>query len=230
MPIIHATQPNKSVMGATEHLEPHCTAKGLMTSTQSSCQSQLSACVFSGGLSRRMGQDKALLIHRSHLSWLEHISGLLLKLECPVQVLTRHPEHQQQLRRLPAVRVVMEAPPWRGPLQAMARVLPRNSSTALFTAPVDMPELELCDLEVLLEAWRENTQLAVIASDGERLQPLLGIYPGGIDPHRSMLEVLRHGTGRWMDWLELIPHRSVRLPARRLLNCNRPGDLNGLHS
>ena len=185
----------------------------------------LSACVLSGGLSRRMGRDKALLPHHSHPTWLEHISALLLQLHLPVQVLTRHREHLQLQQRLPTVKVQLEPPPWLGPLQGMARVLPRDGNFALFTAPVDMPRLQCSDLQEILWAWQDNTDEAVIASDGNRLQPLLGIYPGGPGQHSSMLEVLNCANGCWMDWLEQIPYRSVRLRADRLLNCNRPADL-----
>ena len=196
-----------------------------MSPPQNDFSQPLSACVLSGGLSRRMGRDKALLPHQQHSTWLEHISALLLQLGLPVQVLTRHKEHLGLQARLPTVTVQLEPEPWRGPLQGMARVLPHDENCALFTAPVDMPRLQCSDLKEILWAWQDNTDEAVIASDGDRLQPLLGIYPGGPEPHRCMLEVLHCADGRWMDWLEQIPYRSIKLRADRLLNCNWPEDL-----
>ncbi|MEB3183382.1 MAG: NTP transferase domain-containing protein, partial [Cyanobacteriota bacterium] len=51
----------------------------------------LRCCLLSGGESRRMGRDKALLPHPEGGTWLERTLRLLAQLESPITVLSRHP-------------------------------------------------------------------------------------------------------------------------------------------
>ena len=102
----------------------------------------LQAVVLSGGASRRMGRDKALLPHAAGGTWLEHITDLLNSLDLPVLVLTIHPSHEQLLQTHQGVNVQRDATPGAGPLKAIAAVFPADQQQALLIAPVDMPELQ----------------------------------------------------------------------------------------
>ena len=184
----------------------------------------LRAVVLSGGASRRMGRDKALLPHAAGGSWLEHITGLLNSLDLPVLVLTIHPSHEELLQTHQGVSVQRDATPGAGPLNAIAPVFPSDQQQALLIAPVDMPELEADGLRQLISSWQQQPTAAAVAHDGERLQPLLGIYPGGSKQRHSMLETLAAGHNSWMAWLEQIPYRAVSLPPGQLRNCNHPND------
>ena len=183
---------------------------------------QLQAVVLSGGASRRMGRDKALLPHAAGGTWLEHITGLLNSLDLPVLVLTIHRSHEQLLQTSHGVSVQRDATPGAGPLQAIAPVFPADQQQALLVAPVDMPELQADGLRQLISSWQQQPSAAAVAHDGERLQPLLGIYPGGSKQRQSMLETLAAGQNSWMAWLDQIDYRTVSLPPGQLRNCNRP--------
>ena len=90
----------------------------------------LRAVVLSGGASRRMGRDKALLPHAAGGSWLEHITGLLNSLDLPVLVLTIHPSHEELLQTYQGVSVQRDATPGAGPLNAIAPVFPSRSAAS----------------------------------------------------------------------------------------------------
>ena len=105
-----------------------------------------------------------------------------------------------------------------------ARQLPADQQQALLVAPVDMPDLQADGLLQLISSWQQQPTAAAVAHDGKRLQPLLGIYPGGSKQRQSMLETLAAGHNSWMAWLEQIPYRAVSLPPGQLRNCNHPND------
>ncbi|WP_255613588.1 molybdenum cofactor guanylyltransferase [Synechococcus sp. MU1617] len=185
-------------------------------------------CLLSGGSSRRMGRDKALLPHPSGGVWLTALVDQLLPLGHPVQVLSRHAAHAELLAHRPGCSVLLELPPWNGPLQALAKVLSPMPGEALLVLPVDMPLLRTAVVQQLIAAWNRAPEQASVAHDGQRLQPLLAVIPSG-SPFRSCLDQqLQRGELRWMDWLTRVPHQTVRLPAEALLNANCPADLAAL--
>ena len=188
----------------------------------------LRVCVLSGGSSRRMGRDKALLPHPSGGTWLTALVDQLLPLGYPVQVLTRHSEHAELLANRPGCSVQLELPPWNGPLQALAKVLSPMPGEAMLVLPVDMPRLRTNVIQQLIAAWNRAPEQAAVAHDGQRLQPLLAVIPSG-SPFRSCLDQqLQRGELRWIDWLTRVPYQTVRLPAEALLNANCAADLAAL--
>lgn len=186
----------------------------------------LRCCLLSGGASRRMGTDKALLPHPEGGTWLERSLRLLLSLERPVCLLSRHRAHR--LLAPAPVEVLDEPPPWDGPLTALARLMDRYPGDRLLLCPVDMPWLDRPTLEALIAAGTGAGGADVpagsllTAHDGRRDQPLLGIYPATA-AHRAALRLyLAGGDRRLLGWLERRGHRRVPLPAAALRNCNRP--------
>ena len=189
---------------------------------------RLSICLLSGGNSRRMGRDKALLPHPDGGVWLTAMVDRLMPLGLPLRVLSRHPSHAAQLADRTDLTVQLEPAPWNGPLQALACVLSPQPGEALLVLPVDMPRLSTGILRQLIEAWHRQPDLMAVTHDGDRLQPLLAVIPSG-PPFQSLLaEQLAAGQRRWMDWLERVPYQQVRLSAEALLNANRPEDLAAL--
>ena len=197
------------------------------------------ACLLSGGASRRMGRDKALLPHPEGGCWLERSLALLGSLEMPITLLSRHVEHHRLAEALAQrsalqLSAVDEPPPWEGPLRALQRLMALHPGERLLLCPVDMPLLRRTALETL---WRQaqaplTTQpgpaaLApelLLAHDGTRLQPLLGVYPSRDDLRRDLDDCLATGERRLQGWLARHPHRCVALDPSDLRNMNHPQD------
>jgi len=108
----------------------------------------LRCCLLSGGLSRRMGRDKALLPHPNGGTWLEHTLRLLGELDAPITLLTRWSSHQALAEglRLPQLETLSEPPPWEGPLLALHRLMEQHPNEQLLLCPVDMPNLNAATL------------------------------------------------------------------------------------
>ena len=75
----------------------------------------LRACLLSGGESRRMGRDKALLPHPEGGSWLERSLRLMAQLDAPISVLSRHPGHLDLARAIAVLSAKPEVGPGRKP-------------------------------------------------------------------------------------------------------------------
>ena len=190
---------------------------------------ELRACVLSGGASRRMGRDKALLPHPNGGVWLSELVNQLLALSLPVVVVSGHSSHQQLLHGRAGVELLDEQPAGLGPLHALGQLVAAEpQQEAWLVVPVDMPLLSAALLKRLIQVWELDPNQAAVAADGQRLQPLLGIYPSSEVFTASLRQQLSEGDRRWMHWLERIPYRPVLLPADQLRNFNAVSDLAAL--
>ena len=194
----------------------------------------LRACLLSGGASRRMGRDKALLPHAEGGTWLEHTLELLGQLELPITLFSRHEAHRQLAQawadsdaaRAP-LEAITEAPPWEGPLLALHRLLQLHPSERLLLCPVDMPGLNADDLSTLLTAAAADPTVIHVAADGTRLQPLLAVLPAAPALRADLAATVAGGERRLQHWLMQQPHRAVPLDPAALRNCNRPEEIPG---
>jgi molybdopterin-guanine dinucleotide biosynthesis protein A len=197
-------------------------------------QLPLRACLLSGGESRRMGRDKALLPHPEGGTWLERSLRLLAQLETPISLLSRHPAHLELAEELALalapgspMTALAEPPPWEGPLLALHRLMQQHPNEQLLLCPVDMPDLSLAALQTLLAAAddpapaQEPTRLH-LAHDGERLQPLLGLYPSSAQTRAHLAAAVQRGERRLQGWLATLPCQAVPLDPRAIRNVNRP--------
>ncbi len=198
----------------------------------------LRACLLSGGVSRRMGTDKALLPHPAGGTWLAFSLGRLAGLPLPITLVSHHRAHHDQARPLrdglgQPITVLEEPPPREGPLLALDRLMAHHPGQDLLLCPVDMPWLEAAALEALLRVAATAVPSAGpaaihLAHDGRRLQPLLGIYPADPGRHRRLRAFTAAGGRRLQDWLAGEVVVPVALPPAGLRNANTPGDATGL--
>ncbi|MFO7629148.1 MAG: molybdenum cofactor guanylyltransferase [Prochlorococcaceae cyanobacterium] len=200
----------------------------------------LRACLLSGGESRRMGRDKALLSHPEGGSWLERTLRLLAQLNAPITLLSRHPAHLELAEALHSgggdttkpghsfsITALAEPPPCQGPLLALHRLMQHHPNEHLLLCPVDMPDLSLAALHTLLAAAddpapaQEPTRL-YLAHDGERLQPLLGLVPSSAPIRTHLAAAVGRGERRLQSWLVELPYEAVPLDPLAIRNVNRP--------
>ena len=194
----------------------------------------LRCCLLSGGASRRMGRDKALLPHPAGGCWLDHSLRQLAALGAPLTLLSGHDSHLSRASQLAAslavpLELLHEPSPPQGPLIALGRLMRHHPNQLLLLCPVDMPALDLATLRQLLLAASSTDSsqpsLIHVAHDGSQAQPLLGLYPADGRHRRSLKASLAAGERSLQRWLALVGSQAVPLRAGPLLNANRPGDL-----
>jgi molybdopterin-guanine dinucleotide biosynthesis protein A len=204
---------------------------------QGASSTPLRSCLLSGGASRRMGQDKALLPHPEGGSWLARTLRLLAELRAPITLLSRWPEHLALAAQLAkeftaapapgdrsptAITALAEPSPWEGPLLALHRLMEAHPNQRLLLCPVDMPDLTLSVLKSLLAAAEAAPGAIHLAHDGARLQPLLGLYPSAPSIRAHLAESLGRGERQLQRWLAGVSYQPVLLDPQALRNVNRP--------
>ncbi|MFM7265545.1 MAG: molybdenum cofactor guanylyltransferase, partial [Cyanobium sp.] len=173
--------------------------------------------------------------------WLERTLTLLAAQDMPVTLLSRHAEHRQRAEALAlchglAIEALDELPPWEGPLRALARLMHHHPHQRLLLCPVDMPGLTAAALQELRAAadgggdGGPDGGPILLAHDGERLQPLLGVYPSSEPRRRHLATALAGGERRLQRWLEQQQHQSVQLAGDALRNLNHPADVALFHT
>ncbi len=142
--------------------------------------------VLAGGLSSRMGRDKALL----KLDGVTLVERSLAKLRivCDEVAIAGGAAELHQFAR-----VVPDTTAGSGPLGGIVAALEQSSHEWNLFLPVDAPFVPVACLRALLEAAVEGTADAVVAQSHERLQPLCCALS------RKMLPGLRREleAGRW---------------------------------
>ena len=178
-----------------------------------------------------MGRDKALLPHAEGGTWLERTLLLLARLNAPITLLSRHRAHLQLAEALQvelkatgvALELIAEPPPWEGPLLALHRLMEHHPDERLLLCPVDMPDLSLAALQALLAGAATGSPIRLLlAHDGERLQPLLGLYPSSAPIRAHLAAAVQRGERRLQSWLVELTCQAVPLDPRAIRNVNRP--------
>jgi molybdopterin-guanine dinucleotide biosynthesis protein A len=131
----------------------------------------LSAILLVGGLSRRMGADKATVVVTGKPLWRRQLSVLR----------ATHPNALWVSARArppwcpPQIQVVVDREPSRGPLSGVAAALRLLRTSHLLVLAVDLPHMSAEHLRKLSGLARQGC--GVVPSHGDFLEPLCAIYP-----------------------------------------------------
>ncbi len=131
----------------------------------------LTAVLFAGGESRRMGADKATLILNGEPLWSRQI-GILRELN-PAKLMI---SARNRPDWCPAdIEVVLDENPSRGPLSGLAAALGKIQTTHLLALAVDLPRMTSAHLNKI---WAlAELGIGVIPQNGELIEPLCAVYP-----------------------------------------------------
>jgi molybdenum cofactor guanylyltransferase len=131
----------------------------------------LTAVLFVGGESRRMGADKATLIYAGEPLWARQLRTL--RAVSPEKILisarTKPPWCP------PEIEILLDAPPARGPLSGLAAALEKIRTTHLLALAVDMPLMTTAHLCWLQSHVRPG--VGVMPVRHGNCEPLCAIYP-----------------------------------------------------
>ena len=131
----------------------------------------LTAVLLVGGLSRRMGVDKATLEIAGKPLWAKQIN-LLRELQ-PQAIWV-------SARARPAwcpaeIEAVVDTPPSRGPLSGLTAALQRLQTTHLLALAIDLPRMTADELRTLLALAQPGC--GVMPTNADYFEPLCAIYP-----------------------------------------------------
>lgn len=180
--------------------------------------------MLAGGRSRRMGTDKALLVHRGR-RLVDGSVGALREV-CDDVVVARG---RRRIPGLEGIRQVPDAPADVGPLGGLAAGLAAADHDLAFVLAVDLPTPDVALLEALVARWQGEA--AIIPSCGDRPQPLHAVWSTAAAPGLAMLAAARIRSvidaARELDALFLDDAQTASLVDhdRWAWNVNRPSDL-----
>lgn len=143
----------------------------------------ISAVLFTGGESRRMGKDKATLLFRGKPLWQTQLD-LLQRLD-PTEIFIS--ARSDPSWRPNEVRFIADDPPSRGPLSGLAAALGRIRTTHVLALAVDMPFMTETYLRLLCDLRQPGC--GVLPMIGDRAEPLAAIYPA--QTHVDLVAALR---------------------------------------
>jgi molybdenum cofactor guanylyltransferase len=200
---------------------------------------QLTALILAGGASRRMGQDKAAIVHQGQ-PLLTQTCGIALQVATEpgdrVIILSRGSQNHQPLIP-PGCELWLEpassepASEPSGPLVALAWAFPKLQCDWVLVLACDMPNLEADRLRQARQRLPTLTNRAYVPRNAKGWEPLCGFYR--CDLAKSLTQFTNNGGRSFQGWLTELADgeqidRSVQiwdLPPAMLHNCNRPEDL-----
>jgi molybdopterin-guanine dinucleotide biosynthesis protein A len=183
----------------------------------------LTAVLLTGGLSSRMGRDKATLMFEGRPLWARQLD-LLRRLEPQALWISGRVTPPWTPR---GTEVLLDAPPSRGPLSGIALALARMQTTHLLVLAVDLVKMTCEHLAELLHEARLGQ--GVVPLNQNFFEPLAAIYPKEAasfagralaSQDLSMQTLIR----RLIDHGRLSHYPLSEKQRELYLNVNRPGD------
>lgn len=191
--------------------------------------SKLNGLVLAGGMSRRMGRDKASLVYRADAEpeW-RRLARLLAPL-CDEVLLSVRPDQDLQGHGPEDAALLRDSVESAGPLTGLLTAFSRNPGKAWLVVACDLPLLDAATLQCLFD-HRGSREIVAFRSSSDGLpEPLCAIYEPEsrerlIDAFRQDLRCPRRiliSAGKAVELLEL-PHKDA------LENANSPEDFDRL--
>ncbi len=152
--------------------------------------------LLAGGLSSRMGQDKALL-RRDHRDMFFYILDTMEPLPLKNILISRN---QGQIQFLTRHQVIQDIYKQQGPLGGIFSVLQKSHVDGVLIVPVDLPLIETIDLNYLLKAGSEgnnpvhfdNHYLPLYLPNTQNVRQYLKDVMDGTIKNRSIRNLCRH--------------------------------------
>ncbi|MEM6639059.1 MAG: molybdenum cofactor guanylyltransferase [Pseudomonadota bacterium] len=186
--------------------------------------SSLCGLILAGGQSRRMGQDKALLVADGQ-SLLARSASLLDQVDVPVSVSVRERAASGERARWPQI---VDAHGHQGPADGILSAMASEPDSAWLVLACDLPRLDVETLRELIKHRDRDAMATAMRSRHNALpEPLCAIYePSARAPMQRMLD-----TGiRCPRKMLLSIDTRLLPPADRdaLANANTPEDWNAI--
>lgn len=189
---------------------------------------QLAALILAGGQSRRMGQDKALLV-LDGVPLLRRTWEVAYALTPDVRIVTPHRDRYQPYLP-PATQWIEEpllpahvAPP--GPLAALAYALPQVQADWVLLLACDLPNLQAEPLQQWCQVLADlpSAAIAYVPRTVHGWEPLCSFYRrAGLPALQDYLAIGQRSFQTWLDQSQVVAIPEV--PGDLLANCNTPAD------
>ncbi len=142
-------------------------------------------CILAGGLSRRMGQDKALLPWQGESTLLGHISKLI-RPQVQDLIINANGDLSRFNLNYPMVKDLTDdyAGPLAGVCAGLDYMIQHSDAEYLFTAPCDAPFIPQDCVKKLSQAITNNQKIIVASSNGQN-HPVIALW------HKSLYEPLK---------------------------------------
>jgi molybdenum cofactor guanylyltransferase len=181
----------------------------------------VTSIILAGGLSKRMGQDKALL-EIAGRPLLQRVIHVAQSVSSPVLVVTAWPEKYQAMVGCEFLCDRFS----QGPIVAFAQGLAPIEAEWVLLLSCDLPNLQSAVLQTWINQLKKvpDRAIAYLPSGSKGWEPLCGFYRSAC--RESIQEYVNNGGRSFQGWLQnqvvetlVVDDRSV------LLNCNTPEDL-----
>lgn len=174
--------------------------------------------VLGGGLSSRMGKDKALIKYHGEPQK-DHVFKLLEKFCDRVYF-------SANTQSIADNHTIKDAYPFQGPLNGILSAFKFQSDVAWLTVPIDMPLVDESIIQFLMD-HRDVTKVATCFYDADDKlpEPLLTVW----EPHSADLLKAFYEEGKFSprEFLRISNIQLLKVPDKKALkNVNTPNDLN----
>ncbi len=184
----------------------------------------LTAALFAGGESRRMGKDKAQVTLGGEQLWSRQLK--ILRGLRPEKILVS--ARVRPTWCAPEIGVVLDQSPSYGPLSGFAAVLRQIQTTHLLVLAIDLPRMTVMHLQNLWMMAKPG--MGIIPQNGDFFEPMCAIYSAGsgVIAQRDLANKEFSLQSLVQNLLEqdlVHPYRLPDLEQQLYSNVNTPDDL-----